>query len=42
MRFLKISTLLALAGAATAASSWTFSDATVTVSSKTAGDVAEK
>ncbi|KAM4058774.1 oligosaccharyltransferase subunit ribophorin II domain-containing protein [Hirsutella rhossiliensis] len=42
MRFPTVSTLLALAGAATAASSWTFSDATVTVSSKAGGDVVDK
>lgn len=42
MRFLTAPTLLALAAAAHAASSWSFSDGTVTVASKTADDVVEK
>lgn len=42
MRFSVASTLLALATVASAASSWTFSDATVKVSSKGGNDVAEK
>ena len=42
MRFLTASTLLALAGEAHAASSWTFSDGTVTVASRAADNVVEK
>ncbi|RFU78735.1 hypothetical protein TARUN_3523 [Trichoderma arundinaceum] len=42
MRFSVASTLLALATAASAASSWTFSDGTVKVSSKSGNDASEK
>ncbi|KAM0255086.1 hypothetical protein ACHAQJ_006087 [Trichoderma viride] len=42
MRFSVASTILALATVASAASSWTFSDGTVTVSSKGGSDVVEK
>ena len=42
MRLSVASLLLAAAGAASAASSWTFSDGSVTVSSKTSGDTTEK
>jgi oligosaccharyltransferase complex subunit delta (ribophorin II) len=42
MRFFKATTLLALLGAANAASSWGFKDGSVTVSSKSSEDVVEK
>jgi oligosaccharyltransferase complex subunit delta (ribophorin II) len=42
MRFSIASTLVLLAGAASAASSWGFSDGKVTVKSKADGSVTEK